>query len=712
MRLFIAEKPSLATEIAKGLGKITKKNGYFEIENSTDIVTWQYGHLLQQKNPEEYDERYKYWKLEDLPIIPLEWKLKVTPNCKQQFDIIKKLIGQASTIVHAGDPDREGQLLIDEVLNYVGNTKPVQRILLNALDEKSVKAALHSLRSNDDFVGLKNSALARARADWLIGMNLSRAYTIIAQKAGYQHVLKIGRVKTPTMALVVRREHDIKDFKSVNHYQVQINWSHSNGIIASLWQPSDIVSLDPENRLLDKNIAINLLNKIKTVSGYSPAAVSKLEEVEKKEAQRLPYSLSALQIDAGKRYGYDPQLVLDTMQQLYEKKLTTYPRSDCDFLPENQLSDSQTILANLFKIEGLTEFVSGASLSIRSRAWNDKKISAHHAIIPTTVPCAFDTLSDVQRDLYFMVAQAYIAQFFPIHIYQATKIWIECSNEIFTATGKTIIQSGWKDIYKTNKINENDKDKVLPEVCQGETLKFINGEVKDKVTIPPKRFTASTLLAAMKEISKYVKNPDLKMKLKSVSGIGTEATRATIIDELTKVDKTSKQSFLKFDKKFLIPTETAEMMVEILPDEVTYPDTTAIWEESLENIVQDKISFTSFLEKQKIFLQDAIAAAKETTIKTPKDRVICPACGSVLIRRKSSKGSGYWWGCSNYPNCKAMYPDKNGKPDITPPISCPGCKKGNLRKRKGSKGDFWGCSNYPNCKATYPDKKGKPDLKV
>jgi len=216
----------------------------------------------------------------------------------------------------------------------------------------------------------------------------------------------------------------------------------------------------------------------------------------------------------------------------------------------------------------------------------------------------------------------------------------------------------------------------------------------------------------MKEISKYVKNPDLKMKLKSVSGIGTEATRATIIDELTKVDKTSKQSFLKFDKKFLIPTETAEMMVEILPDEVTYPDTTAIWEESLENIVQDKISFTSFLEKQKIFLQDAIAAAKETKIITPKDRVICPACGSVLIRRKSSKGPGYWWGCSNYPNCKAMYPDKNGKPDIKPPISCPRCKKGNLRKRKGSKGDFWGCSNYPNCKATYPDKKGKPDLKV
>ncbi|MBP2629433.1 MAG: topB [Firmicutes bacterium] len=700
MRLYIAEKPNMGAEIAKVLGTPVRKNGYLQIGN--DIVTWAYGHILRQKNPDEYDDAYKNWRLEDLPIIPKVWQLIVAENCKQQFQIIKKLISDTDEIINAGDPDREGQLLIDEILDYVGNKKPVKRLLLNALDEKSIKAALCNLKNNSDFIGLKNSALARSRADWLVGMNLSRAYTIAARNAGHQHVLNIGRVKTPTMALVVRREHEIKIFKPVIHYQVQIDWLYENDTIVSTWQPNENCQLDSENRLLDKNVAMDLLQKIKTAAEYSRGAVSKVEETEKKEVQRLPYSLSSLQIDAGKRYGYDPQTVLDAMQQLYEKKFTTYPRSDCDFLPENQFNDVPEILNNLKNISyhNLDQIIAKTNLSIKSRAWNDKKISAHHAIIPTRVPCEFESLTEVQKNLYYMVAQAYAAQFYPIHVYRATKLWIECSSEIFTATGKVIITPGWREIYSSiEKQEEKENDKALPVITKGEILKYADGRCLEKTTTPPKRFTASTLLQAMKEIHKYVKSPELKVQLKNVSGIGTEATRAGIIDELLK------KNFIALDKKFLVPTELSEMMIKILPDEITYPDTTAIWENSLEEILENKICLMTFFEQQKQGILKLVDSAKHINIDEPKNIIRCPKCKSALTRRKGS--NGYFWGCTNYPKCDAAFPDEKNKPIIQ---LCPICKKGYLRKLKGKKGEFWSCNAYPDCKTIFNDKKGKPDI--
>lgn len=702
-KLFIAEKPSLATEIAKGLGTPEKKNGYFQIGDN--VVTWAYGHILRQLNPEEYSEQFKTWRMEDLPIVPSDWRLAVADNCKVQYEIIKKLIGQADEIVNAGDPDREGQLLIDEILDSVGNIKPVKRILLNALDEKSVQSALKDMRANEDFIGLKNSALARSRADWLIGMNFSRAYTIAARQAGYSSVLKIGRVKTPTMALVVRREEDIKNFQPVVHYQVQINWEHENGIIKSRWQPKENVEgLNAENRLLNKSIAENLLQKIRTVAGYSDAMIQKIEESEKKEAQRLPYSLSALQIEAGEAFGFDPQLVLDTMQQLYEKKLTTYPRSDCDFLPENQFVGAPEILQNLKMIDpSWVQHVERANLSIRSRAWNDKKISAHHAIIPTAVKCDFDTLTAPQQVLYIMVAKAYLAQFFDTHIYHVTKINIVCSDEIFTATGKSIIQNGWKDLYPLSNVkkadDKNEECNLLPVVRQGENVKYQDGRTIEKITTPPKRFTTSTLLKAMKEIHNYVKNPDLKTQLKSVSGIGTEATRASIIDELLK------GGFLAVEKKVLVPTETAYMLVKLLPDEITYPDTTAIWEDQFEQIVNQEISLTKFFEQQKNMVADLVNIAKTVRIAAPANSIKCPVCGHVLLKRNGK--NGYFWSCSDYPNCKISFDDMNNKPVI---YLCSKCGKGYLRKISGVKGAFWSCNAYPNCKTTYKNKKGKPDL--
>ena len=256
MRLYIAEKPSMGREIAKCLqGPSRNGNGF--IETKDGIVTWLFGHVLQQAEPQEYDPKYKQWRAEDLPIVPQKWKLLVSDSCAQQFNIVKALINKADEIVHAGDPDREGQLLVDEVLDFVGNKKPVKRILLNALDEKSIKDANSRLRKNEEFINLKYSALARSRADWLIGMNLSRAFTLSARRCGHQKlVLPVGRVKTPTLALVVRREREIQNFKPVDYYGIKADFQHENGTFTATWKPKDTMAgLESEGPLIDKKIA-------------------------------------------------------------------------------------------------------------------------------------------------------------------------------------------------------------------------------------------------------------------------------------------------------------------------------------------------------------------------------------------------------------------------------------------------------------------------
>lgn len=415
-KLFIAEKPSMAQAIAAGIGVGKKFDGYISLNGGAEIVTWCYGHILEQLNPNGYDAKYQQWRMEDLPIIPSHWKLKVKSDAAKQFKIICELIGKTTMIVNAGDPDREGQLLVDEVLEYVGNKKSVQRILLNALDEKSVKQSLQDLRDNQDFQGLENAALGRSRADWLIGMNLSRAYTIQARQAGYESV-SIGRVITPTMSLVARRDEEISKFKAVTHYAVKVNFANKYGEIPTIWQMSEKVpNLDSEGQLLDKNYAEELVQKLNSVSAETFGKIIEVEEKIKQENQRLPYSLSSLQIEAGKLYGYSPQQVLDAAQSLYEKKLTTYPRSDCEYFPENQIEDALEILSHLqnLPIKDFAELVKGADTEIKSKAWNDKKITAHHAIIPTRIKVDFENLNEIEQKLYMLVSQTYLAQFYPI----------------------------------------------------------------------------------------------------------------------------------------------------------------------------------------------------------------------------------------------------------------------------------------------------------
>jgi len=662
MRLFIAEKPSLAEAIAKGLGSADKQRSCFICGN--DVVTWCYGHILEQFEPQEYDEKYKSWDIGLLPIIPDKWQMKVKASAREQFKAVKDLALKADTIVNAGDPDREGQLLVDEVLNYIGvlSKKPIQRILVNALDEKSIHEALEDLRDNREFIGLRNSALARSRADWIIGMNMTRACTKHAEKAGYSSVVSVGRVQTPTLGLVVRREKEIADFHPVNYFQVRATWQHPQGEIISHWQmPEDTDGLDAEGRLLEKARAEAIVSKVQGQTG----TICKVDQKEGQSQPPLPYSLSALQIAAGKKYGYSPQQVLDTQQELYEKKLTTYPRSDCDYLPTNQLADVPQILDNLGSLsEDFAKFVQGADSSLRSKAWNDKKISAHHAIVPTTVKANMDELTDMQQHLYEMVVKAYLAQFYPPQKFLTTRIEIEATGETFVANGKVILSPGWKVLYQgepTNKDEEKEESAQLPAVRDGESVTNKEAELVTKVTKPPKRFTTSTLLAAMKNIGGYVKDKSLKPILKDCSGIGTEATRAGEIELL------QERRYLKLEKKELVPTEKAMMIIQLLPDSITYPDITALWEKNLEAISSREMSVQDFFSQQKTYIQQLLQDAIHKEIDPPQDIPKCPQCGRPLKLITSKKNGKKYWICTDPERaCKSIFSDKRGKPDFNP----------------------------------------------
>ena len=764
MRLFIAEKPSMAREISKCLPEnknIQKRNGYFI--QGDDVVTWVVGHVLHQAEPGDYDDKYIRWRPQDLPIVPTEWKLLVTDSSRQQFETVKELIGKADIIVNAGDPDREGQLLVDEVLYFVGNTKPVQRILLNALDEKSVKSALGDLRDNKDFHNLYQSALARARADWLIGMNLSRAYTLSERYKGNKVTLPIGRVKTPTLALVVRRERELADFKPVDYFTVKILYTHENGTFWATWQPKDEQKgLDPDGRLINKDVAKSLVQGLSA----SPSGIIKsVTKSKKKDPQRLPLSLSSLQVLAGKAYSYDPQTVLDTAQKLYEKKLTTYPRSDCEYLPPNQYGDRIAILSNLAQSgdEKLSAWAQGANQGIKSRAWNEKKITAHHAIIPTTVACNVNSLSQAERNIYFLISQAYIAQFYGEHVYEQTKIIVDQCEEEFVANGRVVIEEGWKSLYKRQKSKVNSegdepdltddrgaesgpkKDAIeeadhLPAVKKNDAVEYTDSSIEAKQTKPPSRFTPSTLLQAMKEIHKFVKNEEPKKQLKAVSGIGTEATRANIIDELIS------RGFMKTSgkKQVLSPTDTGYLLVDALPDELLYPDETAIWEERLALMSEGEDTLESFLKDQIQFLQhlidklgfdklisrdqmmpNVVRTISNQNARRPmdanqvnlKDLPECPSCKKGRLQQRSGK-FGAFLGCTNYPSCRYTQPVGGGQneasnlevPEESKQYICPRCKKGYFVKQQMRGRTTWVCSNRLACKTQCMDVEGVPSI--
>lgn len=620
-RLFIAEKPSLARAIADVLPKPHQKgNGFIKASNG-DIVSWCIGHLLEQATPEIYDERYKKWVLDDLPIVPAKWILIPKNSTEKQFNTLVELIKSAEQIVHAGDPDREGQLLVDEVLNYCQlppeKRKTIQRCLISDLNASAVEKSLEQLRSNQDFIPLSTSALARARADWLYGMNMSRVCTLVGQRSGYRGVLSIGRVQTPILGLVVRRDLEIAQFVPKPFYEVYaILQTKDNETFKAKWQPSEACEpyQDEEGRVLVKGLAENVCQRIKDQTG----TIDKVSNKKKELAPPMPFNLSALQIEMAKRNGLSAQDVLDICQSLYEKhKLITYPRSDCRFLPEEHLTQINGVKSAIENNCSALQFaINNADFTLRSKAWNDKKVEAHHAIIPTLRKVRTESLSSNELAVYQVIATQYLAQFYPAYKYAELQIDVDINGGKFISKANQMLDEGWKVLFRSknyqaeNDTDNNENNGLLTKlVKKGESVLCIDTELISKETQPPRPFTDATLLSAMTGIARFVKDPEIKKILRETDGLGTEATRAGIIELLFK------RQFLTRQGKSIRSTKVGQNLILSLPESVSMPDMTAHWELQLEEISKKEFSYQQFMYQLNSSLLTLVEQLKNSRLK-------------------------------------------------------------------------------------------------
>jgi DNA topoisomerase-3 len=675
MRLFIAEKPSVAKSIVAELGATGKGDGY--IECGTDTVTWCFGHMLEQAEPDAYTpddvprsptNGKKIWRVEELPIIPETWLMQPRDDAKAQLAVIERLLKRATEIVNAGDPDREGQLLVDEVLEYFDCHKPVRRFWVSAQDSVSVQRGLAALKDNAEYHGFAGAAQARGRADWLIGMNFSRAYTLRAQRGGSRALLTIGRVQTPTLALVVARDREIEAFKPIPYHKIRAAFKHDGGVFLAAWRAKeDQAGLGPEGRLTDTAIANKL---VESVTGQ-PGKVIEYKQEPKKKAQPRAYSLSDITLLASNKYGYSAADVLDVCQSLYEAhKLTSYPRTDCAFLPESQHADAPRVLEAIKHVyPDVAGLVDGADPKIKSKTWDDSKITAHHGIIPTMHKGNMAALSEQERNIYDLIVRAYLAQFYPLHEYLATSVALDVAGERFEAGGKVITRNGWRDVYaeadEESEAEAESDEQALPSMKNGDAVSCVKATRIDARTKAPNRFTEGTLQRAMENIHKYVNDPEHKKLLRDGDGIGTSATRASIISEL------KRRSFLELKGKQIVSTTLGRSMIDALPEVVKSAVLTALYERMLKAIELGSSDVDSFIEKQEAFVSEQVAKANDGALKiagakeAPNVSEIhkCMACGKGLVRRAGKKVGTNFWSCSGYPTCSQTYSDAKGKPN-------------------------------------------------
>lgn len=700
-RLFIAEKPSLGRAIAEGLGKGQARDGYIICGN--DVVTWCFGHVLEQYEPEDYDPQLKVWRRDTLPIIPQQWKNKPKEAAKKQLAILGNLLKQASSAVNAGDPDREGQLLVDEVLEYFHYQGPVQRIWLASLDARSVSKALSNLKNNADYAPLRDAARARSRADWLIGMNATRAMSILGKECGRKGVLSLGRVQTPTLALVVERDRKIARFKPIDYFVLQALLDHEAGQFTATFVPSDTQpGLDSDGRLVDSAAAAALVEKVHGVEGH----IREVTREKKKKAAPLPHCLSSLQKAASARLNMTAQQVLDTAQSLYEKKLTTYPRTDCRYLPVEQFTDASRILSTLSGSSNLAQIAGNADPSLRGPVWDTGKITAHHAIIPTgQIP---GSLTKQELALYLMIATAYCLQFYPPMQYESQKISVNLKSTQWEARGRRILDPGWTRFVGEEDDDAKDKDQSLPVVKEKDSVTCSNVETLKKKTTPPPRLSEGSLIEAMANIHRFVEDSRAKATLKENEGIGTEATRAGILETL------KNRGYLKAEGKTLVSTALGREVIEMTPEVLKDPVTTAQWESLLESVAAGKATLTQFMTQQSGILPQLLTPFLSAKPKLIQGAFPCPVCGKALHRKEGQRG--HFWFCTGYPECKTTLPDDKGKPGkretpVKSDFPCPVCGQP-LYQRTNDKGPYWACFNkeaHPDGKPVFlPDDDGKP----
>ncbi len=602
MRLFIAEKPSVAKAIVAELGCASRGDGFMTCKDGS-IVTWCFGHLLEQAEPDAYlpddvprtKKGSKVWRFEDLPIFPKTWKLlpKNDKGVKKQLAAIGKLLKKTSLVVHAGDPDREGQLLVDEVLEHFRYAGRVQRFWVSAQDRVSIRKGLANLQDNKRFVGMKLAALGRSRADWLLGMNLSRAYTLAQQAQGKKELIAVGRVQTPTLALVAKRDAAIHHFKPIPFFIIKARLGGDNPFTA-VWEPGDSqAGIDEQKHLVDRNIAAALLQRLKAVD---QATVISCSRTPKKIAQPKVFSLADIQLAASNQFGFSAEKTLNLCQSLYEThKATSYPRTDCSFLPESQHADAKNVLTAIAKtMPSLAGIVAKCDCSIKSPTWNDKKITAHHGIIPTQQAADGSKFSEEERKIYLLIAERYLANFLPAHEYLACSIELRIATERFSAKGRLVTKLGWKAAAGVAAEEKTDDEgQTLPELKAGLQLPVSGINCKEERTKPPAAFTEGTLIRAMENIHQAVDDPQSKKFLKEGDGIGTPATRAAIIAEL------KRKKYLEVKGKKIVATELGVHLLQVVPDVMKNPVLTALFERILREVEAGKVPLDVFIEKQK-----------------------------------------------------------------------------------------------------------------
>ena len=706
MRVIIAEKPSVAQAIAGVLGGARKSDGSIECRGSTR-VTWCFGHLLEQAKPEEYVDGGKVLA-SHLPVLPTAWKLSPRDGgAGKQVRVIRDLLKTADEVVNAGDADREGQLLVDEVLLFLSWKGKTSRLWLSSLDDASVRKALSGIKDNAALRPVYESALARQRADWLMGMNCSIALSRNLQACGVPGAWSIGRVQTPTLALLVDRQRDIEHFKPRDFYQVA---AHLDGGIKAAWQvPDDFV--DEDGRLLDKAKAEETARRI---TGKA-ARVTKFTGKTGERAAPLPYTLGGLQKAASSRLGLSAKDTLAAAQELYEAKITTYPRTDCPYLPVEMHGDSGRILKAI-GIEG----VAGLDASRKHAAWNTGKVEAHHGLIPTGQNPDGANVSSNARRVFDLIRESYIRLFMPPEKFETREALFDIDGLAFRAAARAVLDPGWTKLGGKDEDEGQEQSEptgTLPDLREGEVRTCERGEVVAKRTMPPKPYTDGTLIAAMTGVHKLVTDPKLKARLKETSGLGTEATRASMIEVLIS------REYAERAKKEIKPTARGAQLIAMLrkvAPELADPGYTALQEDSLADIAAGRAPFAGFMDNQ-----NAAARSFSRTLLdgklTDNQMVVhtCPACRGVRCARLTSKAGNAFHRCMD---CQAAFGDDGGKPGkrledkpagdaaaarktAAPAAAgpqCPACKKATFKNETKAGKPYYRCGG---CKAAWwPDR--------
>ncbi len=721
MIVCIAEKPSVARDIANVLGARETKQGY--IEGNGYQVTWTFGHLCELKEPDEYNPRWKRWDLWDLPMIPARYgiRLKDDEGVKRQFATIEKLMQNADGIINCGDAGQEGELIQRWVMQKAGAKCPVKRLWISSLTEESIREGFNQLKDQIEYQSLYEAGLCRAIGDWTLGMNATRLYTL---KYGQQkQVLSIGRVQTPTLALIVKRQQEIESFVPKQSWVLSTLYrdvkftaiAHDEEaeaedaaeVKAAAEQGKTIKSKFPIYKQIECLTEEEGRAILQSIEGL-PFSVTDIQKKKGTEAPPRLYDLTSLQVDCNKKFGYSAEQTLQLIQGLYEKKFTTYPRVDTTFLSDDIYAKCPQTLRGLRGYEQFTQPLEGKPLAKSKKVFDSSKVTDHHAIIPTGVPAV--SLTDMERRVYDLVVRAFIAVFYPDCKFETTTVFgevkpVETDVVLFRTSGRAILEEGWKIIYKKNTTEGTeeeekvtDDNRSLPVFQKGENGSHIPSLI-EKWTQPPKPYTEATLLRAMETAGKFVDNEELRDAMKE-NGIGRPSTRAAIIETLFK------RRYIRKERKNLIATPTGVELIGIIREELLKSaELTGIWEKKLREIERRQYDAQVFISELKQMVADLINQVRSdnsnrhVAITTEEDlkkktKKVAPANASNApagFQPSSRAGRSSKSGKSQSPKPKTMEEVKaEHNPDEVIGMPCPLCHEGHIVKGKAA----YGCSRW------------------